>query len=146
MSSNAYSAEIYPDPSLRRLVFGLGAGLGLVGVLLVLTLPVDIGLRVIALLAWCTVTARELFVLRRAWRDCRAMRITPDGGAMVLGRDGEWRAGQLDAGSVLLSRVGWIRLRVGKEPCFGELVCGERRCGRGWRRLHVIWRHFGDPA
>jgi hypothetical protein len=146
VSSNAYSAAIYPDPLLRRLVSGLGIGLGLVGVVLVLTLPVDIGIRAIAVPAWCAVVARELFVLRRAWRDCRAMHITPEGGAMVLGSGGEWRAGQLVAGSVLLSRVGWIRLRVGKEPCFGELVRGERRSASDWRRLQVIWRHFGDPA
>jgi hypothetical protein len=120
--------------------------LGLIGVALVLTLPVGIGLRSIGVLAWSSATARELLVLRRAWRDCRAMRIAPDGGAAVLGKDGEWRVGQLVAGSVLLSRIGWIRLRVGNEPCFGELVGGERRSGGGWRRLHVIWRHFCDPA
>ena len=146
MSSNAYSAEIFPDSSLRRLVFTLGAGLGLVGVVLVAALPASVGVRAIALLAWCAVSARELFVLRRAWGDCHAIRITQDGGATVLGSDGEWRAGQLVAGSVLLSRVGWLRVRVGNEPCFGELVRGERRSGNGWRRLHVIWRHFGDPA
>ena len=35
MSSNAYSAEISPDPLLRRVVLGSSAVLGLVGILLI---------------------------------------------------------------------------------------------------------------
>ena len=146
MSSNAYSAVIHPDAALRRLVLGVGVGLAVGGLVLITMLPVGAALRAATALLWCVATSRELFVLYRAWQDCRAMRFTADGDVTVLGTDGEWRTGELVPGSILLPRVGWIRLRVARGPRFAELLRGERRRDVNWRRLHVIWRHFGDPA
>lgn len=146
MSSNAYSAVLHPDAALRRLVLGVGTGLALGGLVLIAMLPVGAALRAAAALLWCTATSRELFVLYRAWQDCSAIRFAADGDIRVLGTDGEWRPGELVPGSILLPRVGWIRLRIASGPRFAELLCGERRSDVDWRRLHVIWRHFGDPA
>ena len=146
MSSNVYSAVLEPDPLLRRVVLGSGASLGIAGIVLIVTLPFDAAARAAMLIPWCAFTIRELLVLYRAWRNCLAIRITADGGAAVLGADDEWRTAELISGSVLLSRLGWIRLRVAGGPCFGELLRGRRREDRDWRRLQVIWRHFGGPA
>jgi hypothetical protein len=109
-------------------------------------LPVGAAFRAGAVFLWCVATTRELAVLYRAWQACREIRFTPGGGVTVLGADGEWRTGELVPGGILLSRLGWIRLRVAGGPRFAELVRGERRSDFNWRRLHVIWRHFGDPA
>lgn len=131
---------------LRRLVLGVAAGLALVGLVLIAMLPVGAALRAGTALLWCIAVLRELAVLHRAWQHCRAIRFAADGGVAVLGTDGEWRTGELVPGSILLPRVGWIRLRAASGPRFAELLRGERRSDFDWRRLHVIWRHFGDPG
>lgn len=146
MPSNAYSAVIHPDVSLRRLVIGVGAGFTLAGIVLIAMLPIGTALRAGTALLWSIATSRELHVLCCAWRNCCALRFTPGGEVAVLDADGKWRAGELVAGGILLPRIGWIRLRVSRGPRFAELVRGARRGDADWRRLHVIWRHFGDPA
>ena len=127
-------------------MLGIGAGLGFVGIVLIAMLPLGVLVRACATVLWIAATTRELAVLLRGWQNCLAIRLTPDGGVTVLGGDGEWRTAALAPGSVLLARIGWLRLCVAGGPRFGELVRGERRTDRSWRRLHVIWRHFQDPA
>jgi hypothetical protein len=127
-------------------VLGIGFGLGLVGIVLIAILPLGAVARACMAVLWCATTTWELAGIVRAWRNCQAMRLTPDGDLVVLGGDREWHAAALAPGSVLLPRIGWMRLRVDGGPPFGELVRGERRCDRSWRRLHVIWRHFQDSA
>ncbi len=127
------------------MVLALSATLGMIGVLLVAMLPLDIPVRIAAAAVWAGSVLREVLLLRRAWRNCRAIRLSPGGSVTVLGEDAEWRPGQLVSGGLLLPRFGWLRLRTGTAPAFAELVRGDRRKNRDWRRLHVIWRHFRAP-
>ena len=143
MSSNEYSADISPDPVLREVIAWSGAVLGLVGVGLIAMLPVQGPLCALLALAWGVSVLREIVIQQRAWARTARIRVSAGGDVSILGPDDEWRPAELVAGSILLRRFGWIRLRSAGEPAFGELLRGDCRGDRNWRRLHVIWRHFG---
>ena len=145
MSSNVYSAEIFPDPFLRQLVLVSGALLGIAGILLIGSLALSVALRAAGAALWGLTTFRELVVLRRAWASCLALRFAENGAVEIRGPDLEWHAARLVSGSVLLRRMGWIRLKSGAGSVFAELVRADRQQARDWRRLHVIWRHVGAP-
>ena len=117
--------------------------LGIVGCALIAMLPLGTGWKFGAGIIWVVSVTRELQLLVQAWRDSRLIRVTPDGSISVLGADSEWCTGRLVSGGVLLARVGWLRLRTGGGPVYSEFVRGDRRMSPDWRRLHVIWRHFG---
>lgn len=143
MSSTAYFAEFKPDPHLRRLVAASGVLLGIAGVLVILLLPTDLWMRLAACVIWVVTSAREHRQLQRGWADCRALRFTANGELTVLGADQTWRAARQETGSVLLRKLGWIRLRDHRGVVFGELLSGDDRASPDWRRLQVIWRHVG---
>ncbi len=143
MSSNAFSADIRPDPSLRRLVLVSSVVLGCLGLGVIVTLDAGWLVRGIAGTLWLSTVGFECARLCRAWRNCRRVRVFPGGRVEMLGEDGEWSPGRLVGGGVLLGRLGWLRLRRDGGPVFAEPLRGDRRRHRDWRRLHVIWRHFG---
>ncbi len=143
MSSNAYYAELQPDPVLRRLVWWSGACLGGAGVFACAYLPLPAAARVAAALAWGAGSLRELTHLRRAWAGCLALRVRADGAAAVRGIDGAWQPAALLDGGILLRRAGWLRLRAGPGRVWAEPVRGACRNSHDWRRLQVIWRHVG---
>ncbi len=117
--------------------------LGLAGVGAIATLDAGGLVRGILSAAWLLSVGIEGERLRRAWRQCRRIRVFPDGNVEILAADGDWSPGRLVGGGVLLSRFGWLRLRLDAGPVFAEPLRGDRRRHRDWRRLHVIWRHFG---
>lgn len=145
MSSNAYLTEIYPDVRLRRVVLATGALLAVAGALLIAHLPWPPVERLAIVFAWSAGVTWELTRLRRAYAGCRALRFSSEGDIAVLGHDLEWHTAAMASGGLLLRRVGWIRVTSGPGDTFGELVCGNCRLDRNWRRLHVIWRHVGAP-
>ena len=128
---------------MRRAVFVSGIAFGVLGCGLIASLPMKATWQVLTGIAWSASVLRELQLLHRAWTNCRRVRMSADGACAILGRDGEWRPGRLVSGGVLLARIGWLRLQASGGPVFAELVHGERRTNRDWRRLHVIWRHIG---
>ena len=143
MSSTAYSAEITPDPALRSLVLCSGILLCIAGILAILTLPVNPWARLGLAAGWTVVSCVELRRLPRAWRSCRRLRFNASGEIQLLCADGQWRAGSLVSGGILLRKTGWIRLRDHTGSIFGELLAGNPRTSHDWRRLQVIWRHVG---
>lgn len=143
MASNAYFAELRPDPGLRRLVQWSGAALGVAGLVVIIGLEAPVALRVGGSAVWCAILAAQFIALRQGWARCVAFRLYADGTVVVLGCDGEWCPGQLEPDGVLLRRWGWIRLRAGAARPFAEPLRGSCRDSREWRRLQVVWRHFG---
>jgi len=128
---------------LRRVVLWSGVFLGVAGCLIILSLPTGLSLRLAACSLWAAMAWRELRHLRRAWRVCRRLRFDASGSVELLEPDGRWYAARLDAGSVLLRKAGWIRLRNRHGARLGELLRGDARSSADWRRLQVIWRHVG---
>jgi len=143
MSSNTFSAELKPDPCLRRIVMLSGGLLGASGVLLILALP----LRPVALVAascgWLALSLRELVGLHRGFVQCCAIRVNTDGELLCLDPAGDWHVGRLLGGSILLRRFGWMRLENGQGRESVEPIRGACRESHDWRRLQVIWRHIG---
>ena len=131
MSSNAYYAELRPDPALRRVVQHSAIALALVGVAVIAGLDVPLALRVSGIAAWTIVLGAQLHALRRGWSDCNALRVYPDGAVAVRGSDGAWSTGRLEPDSVLLRRWGWVRLRKGSGRPFAEPLRGTCRQSRG---------------
>ena len=143
MSSTANSAELQPDSRLRRLVACSGLLLCLAGAVVILLFPTDLWMRLATCALWVATCAREQWASRRGWAACRKLRFTGDGRIAILGADQVWRPARRESGSVLLGRVGWIRLRDHRGGVFGELLTGDGRASPDWRRLQVIWRHVG---
>ncbi len=147
MSSNAYYAEISPDPVLRRIVLASGVLLALAGIPLIITLPVALSVRVAAVGAWLALAIAETIRGRRGWNTCHALRFFPDGAVAVLLPGPRWQPARLVSGGILLRKTGWIRLEVtlpnGRKQVIGELLRGDSRKSDDWRRFHVIWRHIG---
>lgn len=143
MLSTEYSAEISPDPCLRRVVLASGIVLALAGNLLIVFMPLPIALRVFGVALWSFATLRELVLLRRAWAGCIALRFVANGEVQILGADLEWRPAQLVSGSILLRSMGWLRVKSTAGPVVAELVRADRQQRRDWRHLQVIWRHVG---
>ena len=143
MSSNAFSAELAADPVLRHLVLLSGVCLNVAALVVILLLPVHAAVTVGAAILCIVYGVHEQVRMRRAYRRFSRLRMSCNGELRVLDRQGEWQPGILLAGSVLLRRVGWIRVRTDAGFVFAELVRGHCREHPDWRRLQVLWRHVG---
>lgn len=143
MSSRRYSAELQTDLLLRRLVLLTGAGLGLVGLLLTLRLPVHFAIAGAVALAWSGYFTCQLRKTMRAYAATRGLRIAADGSLRRLDATGRWRPARLLQGSVVLARLAWIRFETEQGAQAAELLGGDPRKSHDWRRLQVIWRHIG---
>jgi hypothetical protein len=121
-------------------VLASGIGLAAAGALAVCFLPVAPYWRVLLASAWGALAAFELVRLRRRSAPVSAYRVYADGSVDLLQADGA-SAGRLMPGSVLYERVGWLRVAAVDGGAWGELVAGNCRKNKGWRRLQVIFRH-----
>ena len=122
-------------------MFATGLSVALLGALAIVLATAPAWVRVPAFVVWVAFSCRELVVLRRGWRRCQGARFLANGDVEIRGRDGAWGRAELAGGSILLRRYGWLRLDTGGGVVVHELVRGNRRSDRDWRRLHVIWRH-----
>ena len=146
MPSNAFSAELRPDPQLRRIVLGSGIGLLLTGLVVIATLPLPMPHILTAVAIWTAVSVVQLRLLVRSWRACALLRVLPGGEVAVRGPDGTWSRGALAPGGILLREWGWIRYRTASGRVAAEFLRGCSRRSPDWRRLQVLWRHVGAPA
>jgi len=142
-ASTSYSAEIAPDPRLRRLVLLVGAVLCLAGLGFVPLLPVSVELKAVLAAAWLGLCGYEWHALLRGYARSGSLRIAAGGHVERQRRDGSWQPARLCAGSMVLPRFAWLRIDSPDMRPYAEPVCGD--CGKSedWRRLQVIWRHIG---
>lgn len=117
----------------------LGTALGL---LVILDLPVSLPLRLPAAAAWAFTGLAGLLQTHSAYRTSLAYRVFGDGSIEILTASGGTRAAALAAGSRLEERLGWLRIRAADGGCWGELVAGDARKSKAWRRLRVIFRQL----
>ena len=125
--STSYSAEIAPDPGLRRLVLLSGAALCLAGLGLVPLLPVSATLRAVLAGLWCGLCGREWYAIHRGYAGSGSLRIAAGGHVQRQCSDGTWQPAALCAGSVVLPRFAWLRIKPGGMRPYAELVRGECR-------------------
>lgn len=142
-ASTSYSAEIRPDPRLRRVVLATGALLFLAGLALVPFVAVSPALQAVLAVAWVGLCGREWWLLRRAYASAGVLRIAAGGRVERQRCDGTWEPARLCAGSVVLPRIAWLRIVARSGLTYAELVRPKRDGSEDWRRLQVIWRHIG---
>ena len=143
MSSTSYSANLTPDPWLRIVVLTSGRLLIAAGLVVILTLSVDTALRVLGCLIWGAFGRFELNRLGQGFDTCSAIRVDSSGEFSVLKNNDNWVPASLMTGSVLLRKLGWLRVKDESGQIFLELVRGDARQSHDWRRFQVIWRHIG---
>lgn len=150
MSSRGFEAVLVPSGRLRKLLLVASAAAGLAGTLLVLGLPVRPDLKALMTCLWlgrCLVEFRSQ--LRGGSRIDR-IRICPSGRLQGLNGNGDIESLTLLSGSVVYSRVAWLRLEFEDGLQCGELLAGNPRRDEQWRRLQLIWRQhaavFGGPG
>lgn len=143
MSSNTYSSYLTPDRRLRQLVTTSGRLLAVAGLTVILTLPLDAALRYPGGVVWGLLSIRELSCFHNGFRAYRALRLAADGELWLLNHHHEWLPAKVLNGSVVLRNLAWIRIRSPYGKRYAELLFGDGRQCREWRRLQVIWRHVG---
>jgi len=94
-------------------------------------------------LVWVAFGRFELRQLEQGFDACKAIRIDSNGEVTILVNDEKWVPATLLTGSVVLRKLGWIRLKGESGQIFLELIRGDARQSQNWRRLQVIWRHIG---
>ena len=143
MSSSRYSSTVRPDKRLRLVVLGLGLLLSAVGAWTIVMLPLAVHWRALMLLFWVAVTAVEAAILLYAYRLYIGYRLYADGTIEMTTAAGDHRLGRFAAGSVILPGIAWLRIRPAAGPAWGELIAGNSRKNKEWRRLQVVCRLLG---
>ena len=143
MSSTPFSTELTPESRLRQIVLGSGALLVGVGIVVIMTLPVAAHWRWPGVGLWGVAGVREILVIARGYQRYRRIRIDSSGAIELLRPRGDWMAVEVQAGSVVLQKLAWLRFRLPDgSPC-AELLRGSTRENEDWRRFQLIWRHLG---
>jgi len=142
-SANLYSATLTPDPWLRIVILSAGRVLIAVGLVVVLTLPLGVGVRATGSLLWLLLGAWELRSLQRGFGHCRSIRLRSDGRIQILSGENDWSVVTLLSGSIVLTNLAWLRLRLDNGTDVFELLQGNARESHDWRRFQVIWQHIG---
>jgi hypothetical protein len=120
-----------------------GIGLHALGVALILATPLHPAAKMLGSSGYLLLSLWEFLRLSRGFARCCRLRVTEGGGLSLLDPDGNWQAARLLPGSVVLRKVAWIRCKTEQGHHCAELIRGNCRESKDWRRLHVIWRHIG---
>lgn len=137
------------DPAipLRRGLLGFSACTTFIGIALIGSMPLRPALKIPFGLLWLLRGVLEMVSLVRGMARTKRLRLNALGAIEALSPEGETLPVELLAGSLVLSRVGWFRLRFEDGLKYGELLTASGRRDDGWRTLKLIWRHqvFGRP-
>ena len=143
MSSHAYSAELHPEPRLRRVVLACGILLFGIGLVLILQLPVATGYKSLIAVCWSAICAYEWISNSFAYARSGILRIDAEGRIERRSSSGSWQMHKLRSGSVVLPRLACLRLSAADGLRYVELFRGDICESDDWRRFQVIWRHVG---
>lgn len=143
MPSTPYSSELQADRILRRAVVATGAATALIGLAIIAAMNLAPPWRLAAALAWCAVSASELFVITSGYKRFSSLRIYETGDIELLDTRGRWCTATVLSGSVVLRRIAWLRLAPETGRPYAEIVRGNPAENEAWRRFQVIWRHLG---
>jgi hypothetical protein len=122
----------------------------LLGTLLVLGLPLRPELKFVLACLWLVRCLLEMRSQVKALSRIDRIRICPTGSLEAVSGNGKVESLMLLSGSMVLSRVAWLRFRLDDGLQYGELLLGNPRRDEQWRRLQLIWRQrtaaFGGPG
>jgi hypothetical protein len=139
MSSTVFEVVLRPDPALREMVDWTGSVFYAVGITLLVLLPVSPWWRFVCSVFWLLDGIREFRKLRLGRPGVRA--IVLDSRGLVAGIDGygDRHDLTLQTGSMVLSRLAWIRVQSGTGNCHGELFTRQSAGTETWHRLQLLW-------
>ena len=146
MSSIKYSAELMPDPKLRRFVLATGGLASIGGVLAIATMEIFLSVKIALAMTWCLLSAWNLLLIARRYKSCCRLQLDASGELRVFAADDCCRTATIEPGSVVLQRIAWLRFRTGEGKRHVELLGRESAGTHEWRRFQVIWRHLGAIA
>ena len=141
--STSYFAEIRPDARLRRFVLLSGGLLFLGGLGFLPLLAVSDPLKGLFAISWSVLCTFEWLALRQGYAVSGPLRIAAGGFIERQLPDGAWESARLCAGSLVLTRIAWLRIAAPGARPYAELVSARSHASEDWRRLQVIWRHIG---
>lgn len=141
VSSPRFEAVLTPDLRLRQCVLLCGGAALVIGLVLILLMPLAPLWRLLLAVAWVGESCRELRSLVQGAARLTRIRLDADGNVSGRKPDGQYEVLTLLTGSIVLSRVGWLRLGFQGGRRYGELLCGDPARDLQWQRLQLIWRH-----
>lgn len=108
----------------------------------VMSLPLPVGLRLLAAAAGILALVWRYSRLFRQQRQIRRIRLYADGSLQLLGPNGNCSAATVGNDSVVLAGLAWLRLDLDGGRWHAELLRGNCRQSEDWRRFQVIWKHL----
>lgn len=147
-SSTGFVAELVPKCRVRKLLLLWSASATAAGLVMIAALPLLPQLEALFGLLWLWRGILRYRHQQLGMRRLERLRLRP-GSLEGLSPGGESQPLELLSGSVVLSRIAWLRLRFPHGPGFGELLTMDARAKDDWRRFQLIWRQqgpvFGRP-
>ena len=140
MSSRAFSAELLPEQGLRNIVLLSGAIAAIAGFALIVHMPLYAMTRLALVVIWLANCSFELWNLASTSRRIARIGISQLGDVWVRDPAGQRVPVVLLAGSVVLARFAWIRVRFEDGRKYAELVRGDALKDRQWHRFQLIWK------
>ena len=142
MSSVRYAARLPVSQALRKIVLASGGLLTASGIPIIFSWPIDAGWRITLAIAWGAFGCWELVALRRAYMTYGYIEVGIGCTITLSGESHATVTAELLPGSVLLEHVGWLVLKTSDGAKVAELMYGNPRKNKDWRRLQVLWRHL----
>ena len=113
----------------------------IMGLVLILLLPLAPVLRILLSCAWVGDNIRECRSLVRGAARLRLIKLDAVGNIAGITADGRSEPLILKSGSIVLSRLAWLRVQFPDGSGYGELLRGNPARDHEWQRLQLIWRH-----
>ena len=117
--------------------------LAFVGLLLLMTLPWWLPLRVVLAVAWVTHCGESLGGLVAGWKTYCRIRLSDGGDVQLVGINPI--AAQLLPGSVRWRQCAWLWMQNADGRKMGEFVRRSVVKDSEWSRFGMLWAHRADP-
>lgn len=140
MSLAVFKTELDPSPALRRFVLLSGFVALLAGTAIIMHLPLPLTLRGVLCIIWIVDCSGELKRMQRGNARISRLQLDANGDIFATGPAGRSDYLELLSGSVVLSRLAWLRLRFPDGSAAAELLTGDPLRNPQWHRLQLIWQ------
>lgn len=140
MLSREFSADLVPETKLRNVVLLSGVVAALAGFVLIIHTPLDAVIRLILAVAWLVHSGLELYGRARASLRVASITINTRGQIRITDATGEAVLAELLAGTVVISKLAWLRMRFADGRQYAELLRGDPLKDIQWHRFQLIWQ------
>ena len=142
--SSEFATELECQPWARACVLLTAMLMALTGVTFTITMPVAIWLRAALAALWFCYCWREFGRQLGGYARLNRLCLSAAGEAWAIGPSGVLHSLELASGSMVLSRVAWLRLRFADGSHYGELLTGHPLHCERWHGLQLIWEQRRD--